>query len=225
MERETPITTDLTGGKKADMKRPTKPVMWTDKEATNRINGWLESKEFIIHASSEIDGHESFSVSYKDVVMLTYCSGLETIKDELGYLLNGLSITTDSLLHDLNIIKPIGRLEYTSEWIDKILAGTKTMSIRKTQYQCGYYELWDTERQKVRGIVEVVMVSKQIFSYECERIDISGRVVPDDINPVQFSIKNGFDSFAELLDYHRNNFQSIKYAITYRMVDMKGDGE
>ena len=41
-----------------------------------------------------------------------------------------------------------------------------------------------------------------------------------------FRIKeSGFDSAESFIAYHRTNFQSVKYAITYQVVDMKGDGK
>jgi hypothetical protein len=36
---------------------------------------------------------------------------------------------------------------------------------------------------------------------------------------------SGFRSIESFLAHHAQNPQSVKYAITYRVVDMKGDGE
>lgn len=207
------------------MERPTKPVMWTDKEAIDRL--FDDSDEFnIVYCRKEF-------IKYWDNITGGYLLSLN--KDDPDYefglnraidwLSHKKGITSNSLLHDLNIIKPTGRLEYASEWIDKILSGQKTMSIRKTQYMCGYYELWDTERQEVRGGVDVTQVQKILF----EDNNILGLLSMRSFPYIQMS-KNtykfcGFDSREAFADHHRTHFQSVKYAITYRIVDMKGDME
>lgn len=195
------ITTDPTGDKKADMERPTKPVMWTDEEGVSRLVKWID-----VNTKRLLEKYYTWNSLIEMVVFDN-------------------KITIDSLLHDLNIIKPIARLEYTSEWIDKILSGQKTMDILPTQHVCGYYELWDTERQEVRGGVDVTQVQKILF----EDNNILGLLSMRSFPYIQMS-KNtykfcGFDSREAFADHHRNNFQSVKYAITYRVVDMKGDGE
>ncbi len=184
------------------MERPTKPVMWTDEEGISRLVKWID-------------------VNIKRLLEKYY-----TWNSLIDMVVFNSKITADSLLHDLNIIKPVGRLEYTSEWIDKILSGQKTMSIRKTQYQCAYYELSDTDKEEVRGIVEVDGV--QMW----HTVDLIGMVVDFEklslsaISGVEAYVNRcGFNSKEEFAEYHRTNFQSIKYAITYRVVDMKGDGK
>ncbi len=196
------ITTDATEGKKADTEKPIKPVIWTDKEAGTRLLKKLYS--------SGTAKNEWWDANISNNSQL--------LEQALGYCLEIDNQTHDSLLHDLNIIKPIGRIEYTSDWIDKILSGQKTMDILPTQHACGYYELWDKDKSEVRGIVEI------------ERVD---RVTSDQIlylgygkgDMPRFAKDSGFDSFDSFLDYHRTSFQSVKYAITYRVVDMKGDSE
>lgn len=152
----------------------TKPVMWTDEEASTRLKKWLIKLGWVgernyIHNYLGADNYGKFfdltplmiRVNIRD----SY-SNEHSFIDDISAILQYESITLDSLLHDLNIIKPIGRLEYTSEWIDKILSGQKTMDILPTQHACGYYELWDTERQEVGGIVEVMDVSILRFRIE-----------------------------------------------------------
>jgi hypothetical protein len=195
------ITTDPTGGKKADMERPTKPVMWTDEEGVSRLVKWID-----VNTKRLLEKYYTWNSLIEMVVFDN-------------------KITIDSLLHDLNIIKPIGRLEYESKWIDKILSGQKTMDILPVQHTCGYYELWDTERQEVRGGVDVTQVQKILF----EDNNILGLLSMRSFPYIQMS-KNtykfcGFDSREAFADHHRTHFQSVKYAITYRVVDMKGDWE
>lgn len=199
MERETPITTDPTGGKKADMERPTKPVMWTDEEGVSRLVKWID-----VNTKRLLEKYYTWNSLIEMVVFDN-------------------KITIDSLLHDLNIIKPIARLEYESRWIDKILSGQKTMDILPVQHTCGYYELWDTERQEVRGIVEVMSVSILRFKIESNNLPSFSGVFQ--FNGKVIAQKCGFQRFQDFLDYHRAHFQSVKYAITYRVVDMKGDWE
>lgn len=196
--------------------------MWTDEEANNRLIWWLTNRGYtralrqpyqVIKMNKTGQSHKHQPIQWFDNDII---QGINKVSVVCG-------LSTDSLLHDLNIIKPIGRLEYTSEWIDKILAGTKTMSIRKTQYMCGFYELWDTQRQEVRGIVEVDMV----YKLECSNgnlwlITESGKRTHDNL---MWAKDSGFRSIESFLAHHAQNPQSVKYAITYRVVDMKGDGE
>lgn len=205
------------------MERPTKPVMWTDEEAGERLKKWVTEKDGNWHS---LDGFSYwYSHGFKADFKVHQCY-IENFLASLE-MINGLfDITIDSLLHEINVICPIGRIEYTSDWIDKILSGQKTMDILSTQHACGYYELWDTEQQEVRGIAEVDCVQKW------HGVDLIGMVVDYEklsltaISGVEaFVNRCGFDSKESFADYHRNSFQSVKYAITYHVVDMKGDGE
>lgn len=189
--------------------------MWTDGEAGERLKKWVTEKDGNWHS---LDGFSYwYSHGFKADFKVHQCY-IENFLASLE-MINGLfDITIDSLLHEINVICPIGRIEYTSDWIDKILSGQKTMDILPTQHACGYYELWDKDKSEVRGIVEI------------ERVD---RVTSDQIlylgygkgDMPRFAKDSGFDSFDSFLDYHRTSFQSVKYAITYRVVDMKGDSE
>lgn len=129
-----------------------------------------------------------------------------------------LDVTIDSLLHEINVVCPIGRLKYTSEWIDKILSEQKTMDILPTQYQCGYYELWDTDQKEVRGIVEVTQIEKLEMCLMIPVTDALCTAIAEN-----YTKRCGFDCWQNLITYHRTHFQSIKYAVTYRIVDMKGN--
>lgn len=207
------------------MERPTKPVIWTDKEANERLKLWLKESGYhffpmttngsYFNPTPDND-HDYVKVPHNKFTDIEFEVALKRIN-------KSRSITPDSLLHDLNIIKPIGHLQYTSDWIDKILSGQKTMDILPVQHACGYYELWDTDRQEVRGIVEVDAVHKLIM--------VDGELHMYYIDHGSFPIyifwrdACGFDSDDEFADYHRNSSQSVKYAITYHVVDMKGDGE
>ena len=142
-----------------------------------------------------------------------------SIQEHIDWLSYKRRTTIDSILYDLNIVKPIGYLEYTSEWIDKILSGQNTMDILPTQYMCGHYELWDTDRQEVRGIVEVTNTQKLSDMDSLMRNDITS------IYNRRKVYNFGFDSVESFIAHHRTHFQSVKYAITYWVVDMKGDAE
>lgn len=53
------------------------------------------------------------------------------------------------------------KIIYLPEWIEKILNGEKTMTIRKTQYPCGVYDVVsETEPDKVVCRIEIVKVEK-----------------------------------------------------------------
>ena len=210
------------------MERPTKPVMWTDEEASTRLKKWLIKLGWVgernyIHNYLGADNYGKFfdltplmiRVNIRD----SY-SNEHSFIDDISAILQYESITLDSLLHDLNIIKPIGRLEYTSEWIDKILSGQKTMDILPIQHTCGYYELWDTDRQEVRGIVEVMSVSILRFRIESNNLPSFSGVFQ--FNGKVIAQKCGFKMFQDFITHHHDNFQSVKYAITYRVVDIKG---
>lgn len=205
------------------MERPAKPVMWTDEEANERFKIWLKESGYHFFPMTNNgsyfnptpdNDHDYVKVPHDKFTDIEFEVALKRIN-------KSRNITPDSLLHDLNIIKPIGRLEYTSEWIDKILAGQKTMDILPIQHECGYYELWDTDRQEVRGIVEVMSVSILRFRIESNNLPSFSGVFQ--FNGKIIAQKCGFQRFQDFLDYHRTHFQSVKYAITYRVVDMKGD--
>lgn len=217
----------------------TKPVMWTDEEASARLLTYLLHKDWEVNQSKEDESVFAVKKQFIDHLDKFYLITENNGHQYEHLLLTAIervsgreSITPDSLLHDLNIIKPIGRLEYRSEWIDKILSGQKTMSIRKTQHACGHYELWDTDRQEVRGIVEVTLVEKFIFLFNRFNDPIINITIFSSMTLDEFGLwwddvvrNTGFDTRKDFKDYHRANFQSVKYAITYRVVDMKGDVE
>lgn len=173
--------------------------MWTDEEGVSRLVKWID-----VNTKRLLEKYYTWNSLIEMVVFDN-------------------KITIDSLLHDLNIIKPIARLEYTSEWIDKILSGQKTMDILPTQHVCGYYELWDTERQEVGGIVEVMDVS--ILRFRIEKNNLPSFSGVFQYNAKIMAQKCGFKMFQDFITHHHDNFQSVKYAITYRVVDMKGDWE
>jgi hypothetical protein len=203
------------------MERPTKPVIWTDEKAHSRLISWLTNDGWV---SASRQPYQVIKMNRTREACQQSIQWFDTnviIGIEKSSELYGL--TLDSLLHDINIIKPIGRLEYTSEWIDKILSGQKTMDILPIQYMCGYYELWDTERQEVRGIVEVMDVS--ILRFRIEKNNLPSFSGVFQYNAKIMAQKCGFKMFQDFITHHRTNFQSVKYAITYRVVDMKGDGE
>ena len=170
--------------------------MWTDEEGVSRLVKWID-----VNTKRLLEKYYTWNSLIEMVVFDN-------------------KITIDSLLHDLNIIKPIARLEYTSEWIDKILSGQKTMDILPTQHVCGYYELWDTERQEVGGIVEVGQVEKMAMDLLFPVLDGISLMIVECLFE-----ECGFDRIQDFVHYHHDNFQSVKYAITYRVVDMKGDWE
>lgn len=202
--------------------------MWTDEEASTRLKKWLESKGWqnINRYPEDIKMFKSrytFEIKHRDIRVAGYLSKIEKI---FNMICEAERITSDSLLHDLNIIKQIGRLEYTSKWIYKILAGQKTMDVLPTQHACGYYELWDADRQEVRGIVYIAKVERVILDIDLIKSEIAGNYQCElDYTEDELYTKSGFDSILDFLNHHRTNFQSIKYATTYLVVDMKGDGE
>ena len=92
------------------MKRPTKPVMWTDEEVGGRLKKWITEKDSDWHA---LDGFSYwYRYGQRSDFKIHQCY-TENFLASLEMISSLFDITIDSLLHEINVICPIGRLEYT----------------------------------------------------------------------------------------------------------------
>lgn len=111
------------------------------------------------------------------------------------------------------------QIHYKPEWIEKILSGQKIMTIRRTQYLCGIYDVVsEAEPDKVVCQIEIVKVrkwetDKRLYFAEdyCKKFDN----VLVDFN------RCGFDNVDDYIQYHRENYAPVKFAHTFQL--MKGD--
>lgn len=170
-----------------------KPILITHPDAPIRLANYKKSKGYQLN-------DEWVSIHQKGWVDIMY--SLKNVCDEN-------KITLDSLLYELQIVNPIGTMQYEHEWIEKILFGKKTMSIRKTQYSCGYYWLVAPDGKK-RGIIEITKVEKWNMN------DLSNMVGwlnygNRHINIEHIAYSSGFDSLESFIAYHRENYSAIKY--------------
>lgn len=124
---------------------------------------------------------------------------------------------------------------YAPEWIPKILSGQKTMTIRRTQYPCGVYDVVsEAEPNRVVCRIEVVKVEKVEFelfiqphksrSIKVNTSEIKTEVKTwDDFNRITDLIvsMSGFESGKDFIQYHRDNYAPVKFAHTFELV--KGD--
>lgn len=133
---------------------------------------------------------------------------------------------------------------YSPEWIEKILSGQKTMTIRRTQYPCGIYDVVsETEPDTVVCQIEVVRVEKWETEYwlreiskinqPCaynevyteSNIDFLRSSSYSDKEVIElfpcFALSSGFESIPDFIQYHLKNYAPVKYAHTFQLV--KGD--
>ena len=111
------------------------------------------------------------------------------------------------------------KITYTPEWIEKILSGQKTMTIRKTQYPCGVYDVVsEAEPDTVVCQIEVVKVLK----WETDKRLYFAEDWFNKKGEVLFDIYIcGFNDVNSFIRYHRENYAPVKYAHTFELV--KGD--
>ncbi len=136
------------------------------------------------------------------------------------------------------------KIIYLPEWIEKILSGQKTMTIRRTQYPCGIYDVvTETEPEKSVCRIEVVKVEKwdtekwicameNDLKYNWSNIvdnapvmdtggwDGWGHAPSFEAFPC-LALSSGFVSIPDFIQYHRENYSAVKYAHTFQLV--KGD--
>ena len=133
------------------------------------------------------------------------------------------------------------KIIYAPEWIDKILSGEKTMTIRRTQYSCGVYDVVsEAEPDTVMCRIEIVRVDKwdtekwlgeiQEAGDRYNMTDIFIGQAPfapndDEYMYIQdfecFAKSSGFASISDFIQYHRENYAPVKFAHTFELV--KGD--
>lgn len=172
--------------------------------------------------------------------------------DEKDAFVKGLLIDISMLELQLKAmceayLKP-QQILYKPEWIDKILSGQKTMTIRKTQYPCGVYDVVnEAELDKVVCQIEIVKVEKWDTDYWLRYIathqyynwaDVrrggdsfsnagswDGWGIPPSYQKFPCFVKlsgfSGISCFEDFEDYHRENYAPVKFAHTFQLV--KGD--
>lgn len=196
-----------------------KPILITHPDASKRLAEWLTAhgwKEKVVLTDS---GQDYLEIK-AHVKSLSQINTTQISNEAIAYYIAQCeNITQASLLHELQIISPVGTIEYEPEWIEKILSGEKTMSIRKTQYSCGYYWLVTPDGEK-RGVIHVNSVSVihfvEILEDSCV-LDIGVRLPNKDI----LIGLSGFNSVESFIAYHRENYSAIKYAHTFTLVGLE----
>lgn len=122
------------------------------------------------------------------------------------------------------------KITYTPEWIAKILSGQKTMTIRRTQYPCGVYDVVsEAEPDKVVCRIEVVRVEKVNMDHQLKRFQnlLDGfRDITDIVNACfsdehNYSASCGFIDIVNFIQYHRENYAPVKFAHTFEL--LKGE--
>ncbi len=111
------------------------------------------------------------------------------------------------------------QIRYKPEWIEKILNGQKTMTIRRTQYPCGIYDVVsEAEPNTVVCRIEVVRVEKWDTDSRLQRV----QTAYDKGCELPFSVhSSGFKFIDDFIQYHRENYAPVKFAHTFQL--MKGD--
>lgn len=114
---------------------------------------------------------------------------------------------------------------YSPEWIEKILSGQKTMTIRRTQYPCGIYDVVsETEPNTVVCQIEIWQVTKFDSDYWIKiytNPNLEYPTLPAKMAKVNHAIPCGFESYDSFIQYHRDNYAPVKFAHTFQLV--KGD--
>lgn len=206
-----------------------KPILITHPDAPARLAEWLlahgwEEEKNISGVCYRKNGAEFTELSFNNHLSTTTETALFISRIE--------GVTPDSLFYQLQIICPLDQIEYQPEWIEKILSGEKTMSIRKTQYPCGYYWLVTPDGEK-HGVIEIFNVRTYPMSIV---LDTCERVLTTNENPsflvidaLETAEKSGFGSYdnvgfdvvKKFIAYHRHNYSAIKYAHTFTLVDLE----
>lgn len=163
-------------------------------------------------------------------------------------LLDQIAVCEMQLSGMAEAFKKRSQIRYSPEWIDKILSGEKTMTIRRTQYACGIYDVVnDAEPEKVVCQIEVVKVEKWDTDYWLRYMathqyynwaDVrrggdsfsnagswDGWGIPPSYQKFPCFVKlsgfSGISCFEDFEDYHRENYAPVKFAHTFQLV--KGD--
>lgn len=188
-----------------------RPVLWSSKEAKSRLETWLNEARYYRFPLTEIASYyqrgdtdkKCIRIPHEPFTLLEFEQAIENVvKQE--------SLTKESLLHILNIVLPLGRFEYSYDYVQKIVNGSKHMSLRRTQYPCGYYELFCTKRKEVREIIEIKRVEKVIID----------EYFLENSYWVYYMYKNcGFDTQEAFAAYHRENYQPVKFCHTFNVVN------
>lgn len=183
------------------------PVLWSTQGAKDRLTAWLTAQGYIIFPTTKTASYYCYEESEVTIphAPFTLSEFNNAVKDSI----KKYGSTKESFLHMLNIVLPLGQFEYSYDYIQKIVEGCKNMSLRKTQYPCGYYQLFCTLRKEVREIIEICRVDKVVMDpYFFEHSYW-----------VQHMYKNcGFNTPKEFIDYHRKNYHAVKYLHTFSIV-------
>lgn len=215
------------------------PVEFNSKEAQERLIAHFLSKGW--------DMPESIKEAGETPENLFWLTENDSIGALANYYEAEYEYNAKQLLCDLNIYVVMGRIIYSPEWITKILSGQKTMTIRRTQYPCGVYDVVsETEPDKVVCRIEVVKVEKWDTEYWLEymmthhyynwanvkRSDLfssagswDGYGMPPSYQKFPCFVKasgfSGVSCFEDFEIYHRENYAPVKFAHTFELV--KGD--
>jgi len=192
-----------------------KPILITHPDASVRLAEWLLAHGWEEKVVLTESGQDYLEIK-AHVKSLSQINTTQISNEAIAYYIALCeNITQASLLHELQIISPVGTIEYEPEWIEKILSGDKTMSILKTQYPCGYHWLTTPDGEK-RGVIQVTRVEKIPIGLWLDNVCRR-------INLMDYITKCGFDNYESLCAYHRENYSAIKYAHTFTLVKLEGD--
>lgn len=111
------------------------------------------------------------------------------------------------------------KIIYSPEWIAKILSGQKTMTIRRTQYPCGVYDVVsESESDKVVCQIEITEILKWKTD---ERLHHARDFFCRNGMTPFYVDKCGFDDVDSFIQYHRENYAPVKFAHTFEL--LKGE--
>lgn len=203
------------------------PAQFNSKEAQERLIAHFQSLGWQMPTyDKEQDG------TYKNLFWIATGDNLcaESLAGGVEYVEKATQ-----LFYDLNIYICSGKITYAPEWIEKILSGQKTMTIRRTQYPCGVYDVVsEAEPDKVVCQIEIVRVEKVEFElfiqpHKSKSIKINTSEIKtevktwDDFNRITnlMVCMSGFEFEKDFIQYHRENYAPVKFAHTFQLV--KGD--
>lgn len=119
----------------------------------------------------------------------------------------------------------IGSIEYESKYIPLILNKTKFVTIRRTAYKCGVYNVINKDSGNVECQIEITETKKidmvetiMSFSVLAQlKAKVNEFDYPDYLNDYVFG--SGFNSIDEFNLYHLNNYSKVKYVHIFQLLD------
>lgn len=210
-----------------------KPILITHPEVSARLVEWMMAHGWVKTNDPNFKKDFMFTKNIRQFDRLVYWNSGDDIAMPLGRVIYEERL---DLYYELQIIDTYDTIEYEPEWIEKILSGEKTMSIRRTQYPCGHYWLVTPDGEK-HGLIEIFNVRTYPMSIV---LDTCERVLTTNENPSYLFIdaletaeKSGFGSYdnvgfdviKKFIAYHRENYSAIKYKHDFNLIELEGDTE